>query len=426
MILISFLGTTEYKATTYLWQEKQVHTAYTVAACSDFLQPDEIIVFATKEAYEKNWSGLCDALQAVEMPEPEFREIPLGKNESELWQIFNDLMEAIPSDTEIAVDLTNGQRSLPAVVILASVFMKTGLNIKVKHLLYGAFQVDPSEKDISPMFDLSSMLDLVNWGIAAERFNRDGDSEELANLFTDFAKEYAKTHQGEERENGHMLRKLAEDLTEISQSYLLLRPQHVRFTETKLRENISKAKDALTGIPEQKPLQMLLDRLEMTYIPQEISGCSEGEEMLIRERDMIQWYRERGHLMQAVSLAREWLLTWLMVQDGIDSSRDLDNGKLREAYNGKLNGASDDRDQDGAYSEEERRERLQAAREAQKLPDQVDRTEFFTLYDTMGDIRNDLMHAGKRKTPGKPKNIFKTANKQIDLLMKLPIREETK
>lgn len=325
MKLISFLGTTAYSETVYRWQGQDVRTAYTAAACCEFLQPDQLIVFATEEAYAKNRDGLCEALRRINGPEPVYRKIPLGKNEEELWQIFSDLTEAIPAGSEIAIDLTNGQRSLPAVVMLASVFMKTGLNVKVQHLFYGAYKVDPETADFSPMFDLSSMLNLIDWGIAAERFNRDGDARDLTGQFSEFAKNYAKEHEGAERVTGHTLRKLGESLDEISRCYLLLRPRQIRKAESRLQENLEKARTSLGNVAEQRPLQLLLDKLEDTYLPAALPDNDEGHEMLIRERNMIRWYRDHHHFMQAAALSREWLLTWFMVQNGISSAADLDN-----------------------------------------------------------------------------------------------------
>ena len=69
---------------------------------------------------------------------------------------------------------------------------------------------------------------------------------------------------------------------------------------------------------------------------------------------------------------------------------------------------------------------LNSERKELLLPEQVDRNQFFTLYDTLGDLRNDLMHAGKRPNPSKPQKLYKTVHEQIDLLMRLPLIEEEK
>ena len=405
MKLVSFLGTTSYSETVYEWNEKQVRTAYSAAACSAFLTPEEITVFATEDAYQKNWEGLCEAIRQTGGPEPLYKQIPLGKNEQELWEIFNTLTQEITSGSEISLDLTNGQRSLPAVVILASIFMKTGLNLKISHLFYGAFKVDPETPDVSPMFDLSSMLKLIDWGIAAERFNRAGDAIDLANQFLDFGREYAKTHEGEERNTGNMLRQLSEDLSEISRCYLLLRPKYIQRAEQRLGINLKKAKTSLNNIAEQKPLQLLLNRLELTFIQPKGSEKNDVKEMLVRERRMIEWYRERGHLIQAVALAREWMISWFMILYG-ETSEDLINDEdLRQYYENRLYDIKK-WPKNGPYKHAEEKESISK------------------LFDTLRDLRNDMVHAGKRPNPSKTKALTETVNKQIDELLKLPIHRE--
>ncbi len=424
MKLISFLGTNNYEETVYRWRDQEMRTAYSAAACCKFLKPDEVIVFSTDLAHEKNWEGLCRAIKQAEGPIPDYKQIDLGKNEEELWQIFSDLTETIPSGSEIAIDLTNGQRSLPAVVILASIFMKTGLNIEVRHLFYGAYKIDPATPGYSPMFDLSSMLNLVNWGIAAERFNRDGDASDLAAQFFQYAHNYTRDHIGEEREAGKILKSLANDLTDISRSYLLLRPKHTRKAENDLRSHIKKIDDALENMPEQEPLKLLLSRIEGTYLPQIINTEDEGVQMLIQERSMINWYRLHGHYMQTASLSREWLLTWLMVQNGINTAEDLDNAKLREEYNKKFLAKYKSAKPDPEEKNETTDESKEILIGDVSVPKTINEKEFFTLYKTLGDQRNDMMHAGKRGNPSDPNRLAVQISKQIDNLMKLTIPGE--
>ena len=73
MKLISSLGTTAYGKTVYRWQNKEISTAYSAAACCDFLHPEELIVFCTEEAHKANWEGLCTAIRQINGPDPVYR-----------------------------------------------------------------------------------------------------------------------------------------------------------------------------------------------------------------------------------------------------------------------------------------------------------------------------------------------------------------
>lgn len=62
-----------------------------------------------------------------------------------------------------------------------------------------------------------------------------------------------------------------------------------------------------------------------------------------------------------------------------------------------------------------------AAADPLQLPGTVEQKRFLTMYKTLGDLRNDLMHAGKRPNPASPKKLYETVNEQIDALMQLPV-----
>lgn len=129
--LISFLGVQDYSETTYEWQGLSKTTKFTTVACVEFLQPSEVIVFLTKDAETKNFAALEAELTSVP-----FKKIivPLGQDQDELWKIFNTLNDAVADGETIAMDVTNGQRSLPMLALLTAAFMKTARDISVKHL----------------------------------------------------------------------------------------------------------------------------------------------------------------------------------------------------------------------------------------------------------------------------------------------------
>lgn len=99
MKLIAFLGTGKYDETTYVWNELRKTTRFSVCACVDFLKPDEIIVFLTKEARENTFADF-----KVEMIPfsgvIKHIDIPLGATQDELWEIFNTINDAVAEGEE--------------------------------------------------------------------------------------------------------------------------------------------------------------------------------------------------------------------------------------------------------------------------------------------------------------------------------------
>ena len=174
MKLLTFLGVSKYEETTYTWQDKEYKCRFAPLASCHFLQPEELIVFLTEDAQQQIF--------------PEFRAevpksvrlravpVPLGKDEAELWQIFEQVSGAVQPGEEAAFDITHGLRSFPLVGLLAAAFLRSGLDVKLRAVLYGAYDVGKVvSPGHTPMFDLSPMLSLLEWAAAADRFNRTGD-----------------------------------------------------------------------------------------------------------------------------------------------------------------------------------------------------------------------------------------------------------
>lgn len=439
MILLSFLGTNNYTSTIYEWQGKSCETAYSCAACAEFLKPERILVFLTREASEKNLAGLREEIRKTGI-DVEPIEIPVGKNESELWQIFDILTSQLAEKTEIAFDVTNGQRSLPLVALLATVFMKTGLEVKILHMFYGALNIDPQEAPgHSPIFDLTPMLQLLDWSSAADRFNRSGDSADMAKLLEDFGRDVMGNNIGnvKEQNKGSDFQKLGGALTEITQDYLLLRPEGVKDSVTQLKKMIEKNLPAIHEYPDIKPLELLLERIQKTYLPyaedEKIKRTEDKDlHLLQKEKEMIVWYMEHGHIMQALSLSREWLVTWIMLwldfdpimdEDTRDNvSRSINRFKRRSNY-GKI------RVTPGLFNQVDD----QTRNEKNELPiittemmeKFIDVKTFTTLWGSLADIRNDIDHAGHRKKPKTAKKLISQSRIQIDQLCRLPMPKST-
>ena len=113
MLLLTFLGNPkEYHQTTYWWDGQEKQTRFAPVASCVFHHADRMIVFLTGEA-ERNWyQPLLEELPPDVAAEP-VRDIPLGKKDTELWEIFNRICTAVPPEEEVVFDITHGFRSSP-------------------------------------------------------------------------------------------------------------------------------------------------------------------------------------------------------------------------------------------------------------------------------------------------------------------------
>jgi CRISPR-associated DxTHG motif protein len=109
-------------------------------------------------------------------------DIPDGKSEEELWEIFEAISKAVQEGDEIVFDITHGFRSLPMIALLTIAYLKQVKGVKVQHVVYGVYERD---NPMAPILDLTPFADLLDWLAAAKMFTATGDSSELGRLIQD-------------------------------------------------------------------------------------------------------------------------------------------------------------------------------------------------------------------------------------------------
>ncbi len=407
MKLLTFLGTGKNEETIYVLGEREHCAWYAPVASCAFLQPSELIVFATEDAESTHGNALRSSVTVPVTLVP----IPLGKDERELWQIFASIAANVQRRDEVAFDITHGLRSSPLLGFLAAAFLRAGLEVNVRAILYGAYDVgkivSPGK---TPMFDLSPMLGLLEWASAADRFNRTGDARYLATLVEKQRNTLARAAQGDHVALDQIgaLGSLASTLSKISEGLRLIRPHQVMDQVAGLSERVERARPALERTAAAQPFQLLLNRVIETYQPLASPSATEphdqARQTLEIERRLIHWYAERELWVQAISLAREWLVSWVMFHLGIVNITQRD---MRERISDALGNEAND---------------WVKARQAHQPFESI----FFTklpnveqvleLWKPLTDARNDVLHAGMRSDPRKPEDLIEQIKKHITTL----------
>ena len=133
--------------------------------------------------------------------------------------------------------------------------------------------------------------------------------------------------------------------------------------------------------------------------------------MLAAERSLIKWYLDRNQIFQAVALAREWLVSWVMAQVGLEAQMMDKRARLRV-------------EQAIGQAIQRLQNNLPAPADAMALPDLTvvpALGDIVQLYIRLGDLRNDLMHAGKRKDAPTAEKVESTAKALCQKLADLPL-----
>ncbi|MCS7158664.1 MAG: hypothetical protein N0A16_13195, partial [Blastocatellia bacterium] len=259
--------------------------------------------------------------------------------------------------------------------------------------VYGAFEAKDSEGR-APVFDLSPFLSLLDWLTAVHLFHRSGSAADLSRMLREIQAQAWRERPAEPSSTTTkmptMLQKVGDRVNELSQALLLIRPLEVmekakyldgQFTDAALKEAAHWA----------KPFALVAPALK-----QELSQFASPANDLDVQRRMINWYVERGLLVQAITLARELLVTKTCLL------LDLENPLRREARERAerlLNYL--------AWSKQpEERKRSDPWTGAQ--PDAADVEKFRThdqaeslvaLWTSIREARNDVDHAGMNEQP---------------------------
>ena len=402
MILYSFLGGAgPLHETVYEWNGTQTKTEFSCAACAKILSPEKIIIFETKDGSSRHEK--LDA-QLSDIPH-EFVMIDDGKNKEELWRIFSRIVEVIPENSDIAFDVTNGFRFYPLLGLLSASFTETVKGTRLRYMFYGNYEATRDSDAPKPMIDLTPMLDLLKWTTYADRFIQTGDSTDLAVMINELKNTYPSNDQ-KYKNLDHM----AEDLKDISASYLLLRPEEVRRTAVKLQTDTAAVEADIAGIPEEQPLGMLLEKIRNQYLQYSDEKSQYRDLKILRyQRDMIFRYQNLGQYMQAVSLAKEWIETWVMAWLGTPIEY-IFNSQYRLVFNNALGHFQHD-EPNNEFTEAEIKKFIPP----QKLKD--------ILYE-LNRCRNDLDHAGQDERAGSARELKRNIDKVLDEIKYLKLLDD--
>lgn len=387
MKAITFLGI-KPQETCYVFPDGREHVApFFGLAMAQYLPDLDLVVFTTEltaQFYHQYFaSAQAASIQAVRIPD--------GRDDAELWRIFQAVVEVIEPNAAVVFDITHGFRSLPFLSFLAAAYLRKVKAIQLKHVFFGNFEMRDQSvtPNRTPVLDLTNFVELLDWMVGADLFVRFGDARDLAKLLKT-QHERLRPSQGaseaEMREWGKSsLKKTWKMLESVTKSLRVVRPVDAMDHSSQIVQLLPSVEREIGTLA--VPFTPLAQQIIDNFHPIALGKTEQADPLRVlqTELNLVGWYLDRGQVFQAVALAREWLVSWVMVQ--------LGKGDILEK------------------TERQRVEqRLGAAVQAQRggtdkaeipvdLNDIPSLKEVIDLYNQLGDLRNDLMHAGKRKQP---------------------------
>ncbi len=311
-VLIGAMGKTAFDGAEYVFQNHQSSiSSYFIHALAENRNPDIVIILLTDEARESQWEGK-DKLQAWfsgSLPQVNLVpiRIPKGGNIDEAWDIFEAIASAIPEGADVTVDITNGLRSIPVLLLSAMRYLQNAKHINISEIYYCAF--DTVEKPESkPVYPLSLFNALLDWSNAVSTFEKTGKS----NLLAEVLEQNALANLGENWS------RISAVLVDLSLSLDLLRVESVMKLSSQL-DKLLKDINILDLSNTLRPFVLLLSEIRSQFsrfAMEDTRNPQRAAIFLSKLLDLMDWYINHSRYSEALLLAREWFISSYMLRDG--------------------------------------------------------------------------------------------------------------
>lgn len=213
--LISFLGTGQkgkgYEATNYTLNDQEFPEKYISISLTKAIKPKKLILLGTAgsvwdvffeegiDDLENEWLVLSEKVASQSVTQDDLQPfesylshkfnievhcilISFARDTHEQTDILLKLEKNLEDGEKVVLDVTHGFRHLPMLALVAARFLKQVKQIDVKHIYYGAFDMQQNNK--CPILNLDGMLNMLDWVDALSTFDKDGDYSPFAPLLT--------------------------------------------------------------------------------------------------------------------------------------------------------------------------------------------------------------------------------------------------
>lgn len=325
-VFVSFLGTSNYIATRYVWREREsaavrfVQQALIEMLCADWTDSDRILIFYTSESCRRNWLddgqdriespderlGLQSVLAGMNLQVPvEHYEIPEGFSEQEIWQIFDCVYDKLQPGDRIHFDVTHAFRSIPLFSTVLFNFSRLMKQTELVSILYGAFEkLGPANKvrealpnpadRRTPIIDLSSLVELQSTNLAVNNFMEFGKVGAITDLL--------EVEQGDSGKAVDAIKCLKQEFEKLDNYIATCRMRDIQ--EGKYMKNITARFNAAR-------YSSLLNRSEKLLLDQIRATLSEfkPENTPDNIKAAVNWALKYEMIQQAYTLSQEFIIS---------------------------------------------------------------------------------------------------------------------
>ena len=389
-LLVTFLGTGRYEPVRYTYAGKtsEKSEAFVQAALVEFLQEEtnnlQVQPLVTTEVVgHENFAKFQNRLGGRLLPE---QRIEAPKSEADLWAIFEKVVACVNEGDRIWFDVTHGFRALPIIAVQALSFVRHVKNFSLESVLYGAFEARAN--DIAPIFDLTAMLVLPEWGEALGEWRRTGRSDGIVER----TKPYLDKVKKDLRQNAPQdLVGLPQSLKTLSAALAIVRSDKQSEWATNVLGQIEGARHVLPKYPALAPLSTVVD-----LIAADVASLKRHakESCLRQQLRAAKWYLARSRFAEAATTLRELLTSGavaIAMKGGVQTVPKK-NGREAQPDDAEYRASVDFALQIASGHQKEGQPLQQVRNALENAPDAVKQSAKSAL-DALRDLRNRINHA---------------------------------
>lgn len=427
-VFISVLGTSFYDRCKYVSGNfESAETSFIQHATLQFHHAKEwsaeckAFILLTEKARADNWivptgcrynhklkeevpyEGLKEVLTGMQLPfSVEPIAIPDGKDQSEMWKIFETTFNLLEDGDELYLDLTHSFRYLPMLMLVLGNYSKFLKHVEVSAITYGNYEARDETTNKAPIVDLLPLSSLQDWTFATADFLKNGYADRLVELSNKELRPLLKFAEKREDENIQRLRGLIAHIENFTSEMLICRGMKVAESQSAeaIRNDIQNLKEIV--IPQLEPV--------LHDITKSINGFSSLAGVL-NLFHAIDWCYDHHLYQQSTTFLEEGIISFFCLRHNIP----LDCRKKRELITSAFNIIANN------YSEEEWRVEPDLKDLLRVIIDDI-KANFGTLskpFNSIVALRNDYNHCGMREERSDASKIRNRIKARRDSIMQL-------
>lgn len=422
---MSVLGTGLYEECTYVGKSSETKTRFIQEAtlleigADKWTDNDVVYVLLTEQAKKQNWdksittrkdfrknesvpySGLEKVLAGMNLLCPVIPiDIKDGKDQSEMWDIFNTIFRIIENGDELYFDLTHAFRYLPMLVLVLGSYAKFLKGTSIAYMSYGNYEArvkdekDPSN-DRASIVDLLPLSVLQDWTFATGQFIKSGNVDEIVSLGKTRCREIKKELRRADQDTQNMDNFVTSLRSAVNELSLC---RGIEITNGDSIRQVRGFRDLIKAetIPALAPLIDIITNSFAEF---------NSERDVSNTYSAAKWCNKNKLYQQSLTFLREAIVSYICDKFDLDivtsSNRELVEDILyaKREEKGNIHIGSP--------------ELLDKMWEIFNYP-AINNQDILNTFSKVRDIRNDYNHAGIRNCPGTCNTMIKSASELLE------------